>query len=140
MRGAHWNNSGKSCRVLTMIWSLRKKLHGLFFASYVVLTLAGAFSFIALPLHSVYFEIRNPESNNTCTAENNYSIQQPAQNVAFVFKTRNTQAPIHSGFQRVAYMFTSSVIGNNFYKQSLISSAKVQYIILKNTISLNLRI
>jgi hypothetical protein len=128
-------------RILTVFCASLKKQSGLLFKFYVALTVINVFSFIAVdPMSSVCFEAGNTEHGSSSITENNYFMQQPAEGMALVFKTRNTQASLHAGFQRVISVLSLSVIGNIFSKLSIMSNAKIKHIILKNTISLKLRI
>jgi hypothetical protein len=128
-------------RVLAMFYTAQKKQPHLLFKAYIALSVINIFSFIAVdPMSSGCFEAGNTEPGSTYIIENNYFMQQPAESTALVFKTRNTQASLHAGFQRIISVQGSSVIGNVFSKLSIMSNAKIKYIILKNTISLNLRI
>jgi hypothetical protein len=125
-----------------MFWHSRKKLPCFILTVYVTLTVAGTFSFAAAEgLRAIYSAVENPASGRIFSAENNFFIRQPVEGVAHITKTGNTQfVPLRLTFQRVVSLLPSLIIENNFSKLSLMSNAKIQYIKLKNTISLNLRI
>jgi hypothetical protein len=129
-------------KTIFMAWSTRKKLSRLVLAAYIALSAAGVFSLMAVEvLRAVCFEVRGAEPDRIYNTENGYFIRQPAESTALVFKTGTAYFTLlHTGFQRIAPSSDLQIIQNIFSKQSLTANAKVQYIKLKNTISLNLRI
>jgi hypothetical protein len=121
---------------------MRKKLSRLVLAAYIAFSAAGVFSLMAVEvLRAVCFEVRSSEPDRIYNTESGYFIRQPAESMTFVFKTDTTNfIPLRMGFERVASLPGPQIVQNTFSKQSITANAKVQYIKLKNTISLNLRI
>jgi hypothetical protein len=129
-------------RIIFMALFTRKKLSRLVLAAYIAFSAAGVFSLMAVEvLRAVCFEVRSSEPDRIYNTESGYFIRQPAESTAFVVKTGSAYfIPLRMGFERVASLPGPQIVQNIFSKQSLTANAKVQYIKLKNTISLNLRI
>jgi hypothetical protein len=105
---------------------------------YTVFAMVGAFSFAATEsLRSIYFEIQSRIQDRIFSSPQDYCIECAAEGPALTAAKGNLSK---GGFQRFVSPPASSNYGTKFSTSSCAIISTTQFIDLKNTIQLKLRI
>jgi hypothetical protein len=125
-----------------MAWFLRKKLLCLILTGYTAFAVMAAFSFAAAePFRSIGFELEHRGPGSVSAFQESFFIQNQAEDPVLFIKAGKTQfSPLRIGFQRLAFLLGRPDTGNGFSGSLFLTSRKKQWVTLKNTILLKLRI